>query len=271
MRIALGIEYDGTNYHGWQFQANCKSVQACVDGAVSRVANESVTVVCAGRTDAGVHALQQVIHFDTNAQREHYAWTLGVNNYLPDDIRIIWAQCVTADFHARRSAIARCYRYGILNQRVHSALDRHRLCRYHRQLDVNKMQIAANYLIGEHDFSSFRSAGCQSKSPYRHLYSIDVTRNGQRIWVEIIGNAFLHHMIRNIIGVLLLVGNGQKQPEWVQHVLNARDRKVAGITASAAGLYFAGIFYPAHFQLPKQPEFNQLPNTLKRIESGASE
>lgn len=266
MRIALGIEYDGTDYHGWQFQTKYQSVQACIDRAVSRVADESVTVVCAGRTDAGVHALEQVVHFNTCAVREHYAWTLGVNNYLPNDIRVIWAQSVAADFHARKSAIARCYRYGILNRRMHSALDRHRLCWYRRQLDEDAMQQAASLLIGEHDFSSFRSAGCQSKSPYRHVYSIDLRREGERVWVEIIGNAFLHHMIRNIVGVLLVVGSGQQQPEWVKQVLSARDRKVAGITASAAGLYFTGILYPAHFGLPKQPEFNQLPETLKRIE-----
>lgn len=266
MRIALGIEYDGTDYHGWQFQADRPSVQACVDSALSRVANHPVTITCAGRTDAGVHALEQVVHFDTKAEREQFAWTLGVNNYLPSDIRIIWALPVSVDFHARTSAIARCYRYGILNRRVHSALDRHRLCRYHRQLDVNTMQQAANHLIGEHDFSSFRSAGCQSKSPHRRLYRINVRREGEQVWVDIIGNAFLHHMIRNIIGVLLEVGCGQQTTTWVNDVLNARDRKVAGITASAAGLYFAGILYPAHFGLPKRAEFNQLPETLKRID-----
>ncbi len=266
MRIALGIEYDGTNYHGWQFQTDRQSVQVCVDNAVSRVAAETIKVVCAGRTDAGVHALEQVAHFDTQAQREQFAWTLGVNNFLPDDIRVIWANPVAADFHARRSAIARSYRYGILNRRVHSALDRHRLYRYFPHLDVNNMQLAANYLIGEHDFSSFRSAGCQSVSPCRHLYTINVTRENECVWVEIIGSSFLHNMVRNIIGVLLMVGSSQQQPVWAREVLNARDRKVAGITASAAGLYFSGILYPAHFGLPKQPEFSQLPDTLKRIE-----
>ncbi|HFD12313.1 MAG TPA: tRNA pseudouridine(38-40) synthase TruA [Crenotrichaceae bacterium] len=267
MRIALGIEYDGTAYHGWQFQSNCQSVQACVDRAVSQVANEQITVVCAGRTDAGVHALEQVVHFDTSAQRVHYAWLLGVNNYLPDDIRIIWAQPVANTFHARTSAIARSYHYGILNRQVHSALDRHRLCWYNRQLDEKAMQQAASYLIGEHDFSSFRSAGCQSKSPYRRLYVIDVYRDGEKLWVKIIGNAFLHHMIRNIIGVLLKVGSGQHQPAWANEVLQARDRKVAGITATAGGVYFAGILYPPEFSLPKTAEFEQLPKTLSRIDT----
>ena len=265
MRIALGVEYDGTAYHGWQYQANCQSVQACVERAVSQVANEPITVVCAGRTDAGVHALEQVVHFDTCARREHYAWTLGVNNHLPGDIRILWAKPVDLGFHARTSAIARSYRYGILNRRVHSALDRHRLCRFSRILDEIAMQKAADFLIGEHDFTSLRGAGCQSKSPYRHVYRIDVQREGDRLWVNVTGNAFLHHMVRNIIGVLFAVGSGQQQPEWAAEVLKARDRTVAGITASAAGLYFAGTLYSSHFGLPKRAEFNMLPENLKRI------
>ncbi len=266
MRIALGVEYDGTAYHGWQSQSDCQSVQACVEQAVSQVANESVTVICAGRTDAGVHALEQVVHFDTAAERVDHAWILGVNNFLPNDIRIVWSQPVSDQFHARRSAIARSYHYGILNRRVHSALNRHRLCWFNRQLDENLMQQGANYLIGEHDFTSFRGAGCQSKSPYRHIFRIAVRREQEQVWVEIIGNAFLHHMIRNIIGVLLEVGCGRQTVGWVNDVLQARDRKVAGITASAAGLYFAGILYPVQFGLPKRLEFNKLPETLKRIE-----
>lgn len=265
MRIALGIEYEGTAYHGWQFQTNCPSIQASVDNAISRVANEAITVTCAGRTDAGVHALEQVVHFDTSAKREQHAWVLGVNSYLPDDIRIIWAKPVTGNFHARTSAIARSYRYGILNRKVHSALNRHRLCWYRYLLDENVMQQAASYLIGEHNFTSFRSAGCQSKSPFRRLYSVQVKRQGEQIWIDIIGNAFLHHMVRNIVGTLLVVGNNQQQPEWIKKVLIAQDRKVAGVTAPAAGLYFAGILYPDQFGLPKRDEFLRLPDTLERI------
>ncbi|MCH9698945.1 MAG: tRNA pseudouridine(38-40) synthase TruA [Gammaproteobacteria bacterium] len=266
MRIALGIEYDGTAYHGWQFQEHCISIQACVDAAISRVANHPVRSTCAGRTDAGVHALQQVVHFDTEAKRTEYAWIMGINSALPDDIRIIWAVSVPASFHARNSAIARSYRYCILNRRVKPALDRHRLCWFYKPLDETLMQSGTQYLIGEHDFTSFRSAGCQSNSPFRRIYTIDVSRKDDCIWVSIIGNAFLHHMVRNIIGVLLEVGSGQHEPQWVDQVLKARDRKAAGITASSSGLYFSGVYYPNEFGIKKNREFNALPDSVKRVE-----
>ncbi len=250
MRIALGLEYDGTGYAGWQKQkSGLPSIQQRVEGALSRVANQTISVQCAGRTDAGVHAMGQVIHFDTEAVRSNRAWILGGNSYLPTDIRILWAKPISSDFHARYSAITREYRYSIYNHHVASALFAHRAmwCRW--QLNPEKMQEAAFYLLGEHDFSSFRGSGCQSRSPCRKLYEIKITQGGNIINITVRGNAFLLHMVRNIVGSLLLVGTGERPSQWMQELLVARDRRLAGVTAPACGLYLVKVEYPAQLLL----------------------
>lgn len=243
MRIALGIEYDGTNYYGWQRQLNVASIAEEVEAALSKIAASPITVICAGRTDAGVHACGQVVHFDTVAMRPDSAWILGTNSYLPDDIRVLWARQVSPDFHARYSATSRQYRYIIYNHKVASALLRHRAMWWSRALNEKLMQEAAQNLIGEHDFSSFRGSGCQAKTAKRCVMSLDVVRSGAMINIDIKANAFLMHMVRNIVGVLLKVGVGEKSPAWVKDVLLARDRKLAAIAAPACGLYLTKVEY----------------------------
>jgi tRNA pseudouridine38-40 synthase len=247
MRIALGIEYDGTNYYGWQQQSNVVTIQEKVEQALSKVAAENITVTCAGRTDAGVHAFGQVVHFDTEAKRSDRAWILGTNSNLPDDIRILWARHTSSDFHARYDAISRHYRYIIYNNRVTSALLRHRAMWCPYELDEKLMNEAGKYLIGEHDFSSFRGSDCQSKSVKRNVTFIEVIRGGAAINIDIKANAFLLHMVRNIVGVLVEVGKGIRLPDWVQMVLAARDRKSAAVTAPAAGLYLVRVEYGSQF------------------------
>ncbi len=243
MKIALGIEYDGTAYHGWQYQQNLSTIQGAVDAAVSKVANEQIVTVCAGRTDAGVHAFGQVVHFDTNANRYNHAWILGCNSNLPADIRVIWARQVDENFHARYSAISRHYRYVIYNNAIAPALLRNRAmwCKY--QLDEKLMAEAGSYLIGGHDFSSFRGSGCQSKSAMRKVTFLEVTRGAGMVNIDIKANAFLLHMVRNIVGSLIKVGTGERPPIWVREVLLARDRKLASITAPSCGLYLVGVDY----------------------------
>lgn len=249
MRIAMGLEYDGTAYYGWQRQQNLPSVEEEVERALSQVADHEVSVQCAGRTDAGVHAMGQVIHFDSIAERSVRAWILGGNNYLPKDIRILWAKPVTGDFHARYSAVAREYRYSIYNHHVASALFHNRAmwCRY--ELDLGQMQAAAFYLLGEHDFSSFRGSGCQSKTPQRRIDEIKIAQGGNMINITVRGNAFLLHMVRNIVGSLLLVGTGEKPSSWMQELLQVKDRRMAGATAPACGLYLVRVDYPQHLLL----------------------
>ena len=243
MRIALGIEYDGTNYYGWQRQQNVCSIQEKVEIALSQVASQAIITTCAGRTDAGVHALGQVVHFDTDAKRPDRAWILGVNSNLPDDIRILWARHVASDFHARYSAIARKYRYIIYNNKIASALLRHRAMWCRSALDEKLMHEAGQSLIGEHDFSSFRGSGCQAKTAKRRVISLAVTRNGAMINIDIKANAFLLHMVRNIVGVLLKIGMGERPVTWTQEVLSACDRKVAATTVPACGLYLVKVDY----------------------------
>lgn len=251
MRIALGLSYDGSAYRGWQnqFDDAIPTIQTCLDKALSSVANHPVTSYCAGRTDAGVHALGQTIHFDTEAIRDERAWVLGVNSHLPADIRVLWAKKMDLNFHVRFSAQARAYRYVIYNHFVHSALLRTQTSIYHQPLDEKRMQEASDYLIGEHDFSSFRAAECQAKTTIRKLEYLKITRQGRFIFIDVKANAFLHHMVRNIVGVLLAIGSGKKQPIWAQEVLRARNRIFASITASPQGLYFLRAFYPAEFAL----------------------
>ncbi len=250
MRIALGIEYDGTAYCGWQSQHGARTVQRCVEQAVARVADHALGVVCAGRTDAGVHALGQVVHFDTDALRSTRAWVLGANANLPKDVRVLWARTVPERFHARYGALARRYRYVMLNRVVPSAIDRHRTCWVRLPLDVGRMNQAARHLLGEHDFSAYRAAACQSKTPMRRVDSLDVRSEGERVVMDVVANAFLHHMVRNVAGVLIAVGTGAQEPDWPRQVLQARDRRAGGVTASAAGLYLVGVTYPQEFGLP---------------------
>lgn len=251
-KIALGIEYNGSAYSGWQSQDNAVTVQHWVEQALSFVAAHTVELVCAGRTDAGVHALEQVVHFETTALRDDRAWVLGSNTRLPRDIRILWATPVQEDFHARFSAVSRRYRYLIQNSSVPGAVfSTHATPQYH-PLDAEKMHEAAQYLLGEHDFSSFRAAGCQAKSPHRKVTQISVQRHGEMVVLDIVANAFLHHMVRNIIGSLMLVGKHEQPPSWIKTVLQQRDRTLAGPTAPACGLYLLQAQYPPQFNLPQQ-------------------
>ena len=251
-RLAAGVEYEGTRYSGWQRQAGALTVQQEIERALTQVAGHLVDVVSAGRTDAGVHALGQVCHFDVHVQRPLHGWLLGANTLLPNDIALQWVQPVEADFHARFSARARRYRYVICQSRVRPALQRSQACWYRYPLDVERMQLASEALLGEHDFSSFRAAGCQSRTPFRFVHSILVSRQDHWVFIDIQANAFLHHMVRNIAGVLMEIG-GQRQPvSWAGEVLAARDRRQAAVTAPAQGLYFIAAEYPAAFGLPIQ-------------------
>lgn len=250
MRIVLAVEYDGTPFCGWQYQDHSPSVQAHVEKALSKVANHTVRVICAGRTDTGVHATAQVIHFDTGVERSTHSWVFGANTNLPDSISILWAKQVNEKFHARFSAIRRRYRYVILNRRIRHALLANRAVWEYRPLDAARMAEAARYLVGEHDFSSYRAVACQAKSPVRTLYRLDVSRQHEFVVLDLEANAFLHHMVRNIAGVLMTIGAGERQPVWAKEVLEQRDRTLGGITAPADGLYLTGIDYPAEFELP---------------------
>ncbi|SPP31485.1 tRNA pseudouridine synthase A [Arsenophonus endosymbiont of Aleurodicus floccissimus] len=249
-KIALGIEYDGSHYYGWQRQQQVKSIQACLEFALTKVANESIHVYCAGRTDAGVHATSQVIHFETSVTRKDSAWTMGVNSYLPSDIAVQWCKIVEPDFHARFSATARRYRYIIFNQRLRPAILAAGVTHYHAPLDAEKMHLAAQALIGEQDFTSFRAIQCQSKSPWRNIKHVHVNRYCDYIVVDIKANAFVHHMVRNIVGSLLAVGCGDQDISWIAELLTLKDRTKAAATAKAEGLYLVAVDYPAKYKLP---------------------
>jgi tRNA pseudouridine38-40 synthase len=265
-RIVLGIEYDGSAYAGWQWQTGKRTLQSELQHALSQIAAQPVTVICAGRTDAGVHALEQVVHFDCEVERDLKAWLMGGNSQLPEDIRIIWAKPAIADFHARYSAIARFYRYVILNRPMKSALLRTQATWCFQALDAKKMHLAAQALIGEHDFSSFRAQGCQSKSPNRLMYFVEVYRQDERVIIDICANAFLHHMVRNIAGVLMEIGMGRKPVSWVTELLAIKDRSQAAITAPPHGLHLGGVFYPDQYQIAKHPLFAKLPKDAKRFD-----
>lgn len=247
MRIVCGIEYNGSGFSGWQRQDHARSVQSDIEAALSRVANHPVQVVCAGRTDSGVHATWQIIHFDSQADRSERSWVLGANANLPHDARLLWARVMDDDFHARFSALARRYRYIILNREVRSALLHRQVTWHYRPLKVSPMQEGARYLLGEHDFSSFRALACQAHSPVRTIHRLDVTRSGEYLYLDVVANAFLHHMVRNIAGVLMAVGHGEHEPDWVQDILGKRDRVQGGVTAPAAGLYLVGVRYPEQY------------------------
>ncbi len=250
MRIALGIEYDGTDFFGWQRLTHGPTVQGAVEAALSDIADAPVQVVCAGRTDAGVHARCQVIHFDTQSQRTMRGWTLGPNSRLPASVAVRWAREVSDDFHARFSARARRYRYTILNRSARPALDARYVCWERSPLDAAAMHAAAQLLLGENDFSAFRTVACQARSPQRCVQAISVARDGDRVVLDIQANAFLHHMVRNIAGSLRVVGRGEQPPQWIAQLLAGRDRSVAGPTSAAQGLVFLGPLYPAQFGLP---------------------
>jgi len=251
MRIAMGIEYDGTNYVGWQWQENGVSVQAVVEAAVAKVADHPVRIICAGRTDTGVHALGQVVHFDVHVERTERAWVFGTNTHLPKDVAVIWAKPVDGSFHARFSAKQRRYRYVILNRSVRPTFLAYRVAWDYRPLDAGRMSAAAQYLLGEHDFSAYRAAACQSKSPTRRIDRITVLRQDDIITIDIEANAFLHHMVRNIVGVLMAIGAGEQPVEWTKQVLESQDRARAGITAPAHGLYFMDVNYSPDYELPR--------------------
>lgn len=244
MRIAIGIEYDGTAYNGWQRQRTGIGVQQRLEESIAHVADEPVEVTCAGRTDTGVHATGQVGHFDTRADRTDRGWLLGINSNLPDDINVSWARRVSDDFHARYSATARSYRYVILNRLVRSALYRKRAWWVHQPLDAELMHEAAQALLGEHDFSAFRAAGCQASRPFREITQISVTRDGDWVTLEVTANAFLQHMVRNITGTLAAIGRGDEEPGWIFEVLESRDRTRGGIAAPPHGLTLVSVTYP---------------------------
>ena len=248
-RWAMGVEYDGTNYNGWQYQPHAPSIQASLNQAISAVADASIECIGSGRTDTGVHASAQVAHFDSAARRTPREWLLGINSQLPEDININWIKQLDSSFHARYSAVRRAYRYTILNRPVRSALARHRTWWLREALDAGAMDRAAKCLLGTHDFSAFRASGCQAHSPVRTLHQISVTRTDEQITIACQANAFLHHMVRNIAGSLAEIGRGERPDEWLAELLAARDRKQAGMTAPAAGLELTGIEYPAEFGL----------------------
>ena len=254
-RVALGIEYHGGAYAGWQAQRSpdVTTVQETLEAALSRVADHPVSTVCAGRTDAGVHASAQVVHFDTHAVRPLRAWVMGVNSLLPADVAVQWAREVGPDFHARFSARYRRYRYLVLTRAQRSALAAGSACLERRPLDAPRMHEAAQCLLGERDFSAFRGAGCQSRTPMRRLDRIGVSRAGDLLIIEVEANAFLLHMVRNITGSLLAIGTGDRPPQWLAGVLESRDRTLAAATAPAQGLYLVDVGYDAHRGLPRPP------------------
>lgn len=256
MRIAAILEYDGSAFSGWQLQNGARSIQACVEQALSKVADEPIGVTVAGRTDAGVHAAGQVIHFDTRVARSDYAWVRGAISNLPTDIALLWASEIDPEFHARFSATGRHYRYVILNRASRPTYLARCVTHEYRPLDLARMQAAAAHLVGTHDFSSFRSVQCQAKSPVRELRTLTIERNGDFVRIHVYANAFLQHMVRNIAGVLMAIGAGEREPEWAQHVLEARARTRGGVTAPPDGLYLSEVEYPARFGLPRlsQPQ-----------------
>ncbi len=225
-------------------------MQDCLEAALAAIAGEAVSVTCAGRTDRGVHARAQVVHFDTAAERPLTAWVRGVNALLPDSVAVLWAQPVASDFHARYAALSRSYRYVLLNRAVRPALAARYAGWVHSPLDVDVMREAACYLTGEHDFSAFRSAECQAKTPVRRLFALHIERRDERIDFVLRANAFLHHMVRNLVGTLVCVGKGKHPPQWAREVLESRDRTRAAATFAPQGLYLEAVEYPARWAMP---------------------
>jgi tRNA pseudouridine38-40 synthase len=252
-RYALGVEYAGAKFHGWQIQSDegVRTVQEEVERALSVIANHPVSVICAGRTDTGVNGSYQVIHFDSQIERPERAWVLGTNSQLPDDVASLWSKPVDNTFHARFSAQARRYRYLIYPSPVKPAILARGVTWTHKELELSRMQAAAKHLVGEHDFSSYRAVACQAHSPVRTIHSLEVYQRGQIIVIDVQANAFLHHMVRNIAGVLMKIGSGEAEIDWSKEVLEARDRRKGGVTAPPWGLYFVDVQYPDQYQLPE--------------------
>ncbi len=254
MRYALGIEYDGSAFNGWQVQLNDPSVQACLQNAIRKVADQTVTVFCAGRTDTGVHAACQVVHFDSDVSRSERQWILGINSHLPAAVCVRWVRQVSEEFHARFCAIERRYRYTILNRWVRPALRAGLVSWCRRPLDAEKMNEAVAVLHGEHDFSAFRSAGCKASHAVREITGATVLRVKDEVIFNIAANGFLYHMVRNVAGSLIEIGKGEKPVKWLDELLHAGDRTQAGMTAAADGLCFMSVRYPSVFQIPEQQE-----------------
>ncbi|CAL4042686.1 tRNA pseudouridine synthase A [Buchnera aphidicola (Anoecia corni)] len=257
MKIALGIEYNGKNYHGWQNQKEVITIQETLEKAISYIANQKIKVICAGRTDTGVHSSGQIIHFQTTSKRTEKAWTIGVNSKLPNDISVCWIKKVPNNFHARYSATSRQYQYIINNSILRSALLNDYSYHFFKPLNEKKMHYSGQYLIGEHDFTSFRSTYCQSKSPYRKIMNLSVSRFKNLIIINIQANSFLQHMVRNIVGSLIEVGTNKKPENWIQKVLKKKNRRLAGITAKSSGLNLIYVNYPIKFNFikNKKPQF----------------
>lgn len=253
MRYALVLEYDGRSFHGWQRQIEVSTVQGALEHALSSVAAHTIATTCAGRTDAGVHASAQVVHFDSTANRPPHAWRLGGNAHLPDGVGITWSGTVGAGFHARFSAVERRYRYRILCRRTAGGLDAGRAWCLNYPLDIAAMRAAAALMLGEHDFSAFRAASCQARSAHRRITALDINVAGDALAIDVRANAFLHNMVRIIVGVLVAVGRGEHPPRWVRELLEGRDRRRSGMTAPAAGLCLTGVRYEAPHKIPSFP------------------
>lgn len=259
MRIAMGVSYHGNAYHGWQKQSThqtqngitLNSVQAELEKAIAQVADQPIKLICAGRTDTAVHALGQVVHFDCDKARSERSWLMGTNSYLPNDIAVLWVKEVSEEFHARYSALSRYYRYIIYNHVVRPVMLMKQITWCHQALNIDLMQEAAQALIGEHDFSSFRSSECQAKSPVRRIIELKLTKIEEQIIIDIRADAFLHHMVRNIAGVLMMIGTGQRAVSWCKQVLEVRDRNLGGVTAPPYGLYLVNVEYPEQFVIPQ--------------------
>ncbi|GAB3494703.1 tRNA pseudouridine(38-40) synthase TruA [Curvibacter fontanus] len=260
MRVALGVSYDGHSYEGWQSQPSGRTVQDQLEKALGQFADQRISTLCAGRTDAGVHGLMQVVHFDTTAERTPYAWVRGSNSFLPRDIAVQWAQIVPQEFHCRASATSRRYAYLLLESPVRPSIDAHRVGWVFQPLDLKRMQEAARHLLGEHDFTSFRASACQALTPVKNMLRIEIRRRGAYWRFEFEASAFLHHMIRNLMGCLIVIGQGKQPPGWMAEVLAARSRDAAAPTFAPDGLYFLGPRYEARWGLPEHtPAYDWLP------------
>lgn len=260
MRVALGISYNGQAYRGWQSQPDGQTVQDKLEAALSRFADRPISTLCAGRTDAGVHALMQVVHFNTDIERTPYSWVRGTNANLPKDIAVHWAVPTSDEFHCRASAQSRRYAYVLLQSPIRPSIEMGRVGWTFQDVDIEAMRTAAAVLLGEHDFSSFRASECQALTPIKTLMDISISQRGHYIRLEFEANAFLHHMIRNIMGCLVLIGRGKKPISWMEEVLAARDRKAAAPTFSPDGLYFLGPRYDSRWGIPtRTPAFDWLP------------
>jgi len=269
-RLVLGVQYDGSGWHGWQTQPSGETIQDVLESALYQFCGTKVDTVCAGRTDAGVHGLEQVVHFDTGLARAPYSWVNGVNAFLPETIAIQWAKELVLDensldnFHARFSARARTYHYVLSNSKIRSPMWSGRAGWVFRPLDVERMRQAAEYLLGEHDFSAFRASGCQAKTPVKHMYEIRIRQQGELIVFTLRASAFLHHMVRNIVGSLIFVGTGKREPSWIADVLESKDRSIAAPTFMPDGLYLAKIDYEEKWGLP-QLASSDLPGFLSLL------